>query len=107
MALPEVDALALIGGQGVAEAAEAVTIERGRRLARFAARLGAGEVPEDRASAARVSELRFNISADRQAALVAELDAVISRWEQANDSPGEDGEVVEVQLAVFSEARDD
>lgn len=105
--LPEVDALALVGGAGVTEAAEAVTIERGRRLAGFAARLSAGEVPRERVAATRVSELRFNISADRQAALVAELDTVLSRWERADDPPGEDGEVVEVQLAVFSVARDD
>jgi DNA-binding MarR family transcriptional regulator len=102
LALPEVDAQALIGSEDVADAAEAITAERGRRLAQFAARLSAGEVPPARTTAARVSQLRFNISAERQAELVAELDAVLTRWEQADDDPGDDGEIVEVQLAVFS-----
>lgn len=107
IALPEIDALSLNGGEGVTEAAEAVTLERGRRLARFAARLASGDVSPDRVAATRLSEMRFNISADRQAELVAELDAVLTRWERAAGEPGDDGEVVEVQLAIFSVARDD
>lgn len=106
VALPEIDAAALRGGRGVTDAAEAVTRERGRRLAVFAARLNTGEVPPARAAAARVSELRLNLSAERQAALVAELDAVLARWERAVADASDDEETVEVQLAVFSAARD-
>lgn len=104
--LPEVDALGLTGGAGAAAAAEAVGRERGRRLSGFAARLSAGDVSTARTTAARVSELRLSLSADRQAELVAELDAVLDRWEHTEDEPG-DGEVVEVQLAVFSVPKDD
>lgn len=106
IALPEVDALGLTGGAGVAAAAEAVGVERGRHLSRFAARLSAGDVSAARTAAARVSELRVNISAGWQAELVAELDAVLARWELAEDQP-DDGEAVEVQLAVFSVPQDD
>lgn len=104
--LPEVDARELTGGAGVAAAAESVGIERGRRLSQFAARLSAGKVSEARTAATRVSELRLDLTAERQAELVAELDAVIARWERTEDQPS-DGQVVEIQLAVFSVPQDD
>ncbi|WP_374928621.1 hypothetical protein [Kytococcus sedentarius] len=95
----------------MADAAEAVVAERGRRLVRFAERLSTGTVPPDRATAARVSELRFTLSAPQQAELVAELDAVLARWEQlapqSAEASAQDTETVEVQLAVFSLAADD
>lgn len=102
--LPEVDALALSGGEGLGDAVEAVTFERGRRLARFAERLSERKVPPERVKATRVSELRLRVSAARQAELVAEIDAVLTRWEQFADQPGADDETVEVQLAIFSVA---
>lgn len=101
-ALPEVAAHTLVGDRDTAEATKALTVERGRRLADFGARLGAGEVPPDRVAATRVSELRLRLSATQQAALVAELDAVLARWEHTETEAVDDGEVVEVQLAVFS-----
>lgn len=107
VSLPEVDAQSLSGGKDISDAAEAVALERGRRLARFAERLSAGAVPSDRVKATRVSELRFNVSAERQAELVAEIDAVLARWERSADDPGADGETVEVQLAIFSVPSDD
>lgn len=104
---PEIDALALIGGEGVEDAAEALTTERGRRLARFGARLSADEVPSARVAATRLSELRLSLSASQQATLVAELDAVLASWEHVENQATDDGERVEIQLAVFSVASDE
>lgn len=106
VALPEVDALTLAGGEGVVGAAEAVTLERARRLTKFAERLSTGDVPAGRAAATRVTELRLRISAEHQADLVAEMDALLARWELSEDDPGGDRESVEVQLAIFSVAPD-
>lgn len=93
-------------GDDIEAAADAVLGERSRRLAAFADRLRTGQVPPARAAAARVGELRLRIPADAQADLVTELDAVLSRWEATWGDEGHDGEVVEVQLAVFLATQD-
>lgn len=113
IALPEIEVVSLPDAADAAAAAEAVGQERARRLSRFAQRLSTGEVSADRGAAARVSELRLGLPAARQAELVAQLDAVLARWEQLAEDPAretnvaDDGEVVEVQLAVFSVPQDD
>lgn len=121
--LPELDAGDLVGPSGrrstcgrsraetalqadLMSAADAVIGERGRRLTAFAERLRAGQVPPERSAAARVGELRLRISAEDQAELVAELDAVLAGWERRAPAPAADGEVVEVQVAVFSAVHD-
>lgn len=104
----EVSFEGLVGSPQGGVAADAVASERARQLADFAHRALQGAVSAERGAAARVSDLVLTLDAQQQAGLVAELDAVVARWEgaAATAGPPEDGQLCVLQLAVFSRPAD-